>query len=214
MLDNLGIKRIAIILILLGIAGAIGATVHLYLIPRSEEVSRELASSEREVNSLRSDIGKITSQLDQIMEQKKKFDRIEQAGFFDRQSRRDAQSLLQEIEEDSKVVDVTASIGKPQFVQNEQAQKSGYVVLSSPVEIQVQAMDDKDIFFYMNYLQSRFPGVLRLKSFEIKRNQDISGSLLREIVGGSKPALAGASVAMTWQTMVPETEKDNRGRRP
>lgn len=210
MIRNLGIKRIAVLLILAGFLGGTAAAYYYYLEPQQVQLDRKVSSAKRQANKLQKDLDRITVQMSTIEEQKEKFEDLEAQGFLSDQNRRETQQILEQVLADSPVVNAVVSVERPSFLPDEVAQRAGHSVMTSPISIQIDAMDDRDIYGYINLIQTRLPGHLSLDSLLITREGEITGAVLRDVAGGGKPVLARAQVDMTWRTLVPDEQGQGR----
>lgn len=206
MIGVLGIKRVAVLVVLVALNGFLAAASYMYLAPELQTKERQLRSDRSQVSTLRNDIDRMQIEFDQLEEQKEEFEKLAQDGFFKDQSRRQAEKILSQIQKNSGVSKAIASVRAGEIEDNEEALKAEHKILSSPVEIQLQAFDDVNIFHYLFLVENYFPGHIAVKDIKIERTADVTGTVLRAIAAGGNPPLVSANVNMVWRTMIPQSQ--------
>ncbi len=76
--------------------------------------------------------------------------------------------------------------------------------MSSPVTIDIKAVDDVDVYEYLYLIDEFFPGHVTVESIELKREANINLTILRSIASGGNPELVTAKIEAIWRTMVPQ----------
>jgi len=203
MIKVLGFQRIAILLALLAVNILLGYLAYMHFIPQKDIKDRELRSVRGQVSTLHSDIDGLQIEFEQLDEQRAEFESLKKDGFFDGQSRRKAELILNQIQERSGVVSAVVGIAAGEFEESEQAAKAEHQILNSPVEIRIEAVNDLDIFRYIYLVNEFFPGHVSLESIRLNREADVSGVVLRGIASGKNPALVSADLSLKWRTMIP-----------
>ncbi len=206
MIKVIGAKRVVILGVLVVLNVASAALTYLYMVPEQAATEKKLRALRGENQTTSSDIERMQIEFEQLGQQQDKFDALKNDGFFKAQVRSVAKKLFQDIQEESRVVSAVASVRPGTIEENEEAKKSNYKVLVSPVEIVIQAFDDGDIYNYIYILEQKFPGHLAIDSMTMQRAQDISGPVLRAIATGGNPVLITANVKLSWRTMIPESQ--------
>lgn len=201
--DVLGIRRIAILLALIVVNGLFAAVLYGYIFPEQIKQDRLLRSSQGKVSTLQADIDRLQIEFDQLEDQKVRFATLQETGFFNTQGRRRAEMLLTDIQKSSDVLSAVASVKPGSFESSSAAEKANHRVLSSPIEISIQAMDDVNIYRYLYILERVFPGQVLIDDMSITRNFDVNGPLLRSITLGESPAIVEADLKLSWRTMIP-----------
>jgi hypothetical protein len=209
MIRILGVKRILVLLVLVVLNGLFATGVYLYLMPQKLQKERDLSGVRGQIGTLQGDIDRLQIEFDQLEAQQAQFDILNERGFFSSQGRRQAEKTLENIQKQAGVISAVASIKSGTVEDSEEAQKAAHKILVSPISIQVEALDDVDVFRYLFLLEKFFPGHLTITNINVERTSDISGPVLRSIASGSNPALVTASIEMLWRTMIPESEVMN-----
>lgn len=202
MIQVIGIKRIIVLLVFVVLNTVLAGFIYMYAIPQQEKTDITVRTLRNKVAGVRSDIGRIAIEFEQLEKEQDKFDKLKASGFFSLQDRSHAKDILTDIQKESKVISAVANI-KSGYVDNDKdAQRANYVVLLSPIEIDITAFDDADVYRYLELARERFPGYLGIEDITITRQKDITPELLRAIASGANPELIKAKVVLIWHTMV------------
>src|SRR5690606_23158627 len=119
------------------------------------------------------------------------FEELRSAGFFDIQGRRNAQRVLEEIQENSGVIEARVTLSPGQIVQNEEAVKANHHVLQSAMTVDIDAMEDSDVFRYIYLIEEYFPGHITVEKINMKRERDLSADILKSIASKKEPKMVG-----------------------
>ncbi|MGH1377610.1 MAG: hypothetical protein ACRBB3_02200 [Alphaproteobacteria bacterium] len=206
MIQVIGVKRVAILLVLISVNAALAAGLYLYAIPEKDKLSRKLRSLRSQVNSVQTDIDRMKVEFAQLDKQQDRFDKLKEDGLFSSQVRSEAKAFLSGIQEKAKVISAVANV-RPGVIQSDkEAQKANHKILMSPVEITIEAFDDASVYRYIELAKMTFPGHLSLDGITIKRSRDVSSPVLRAIAAGTNPVLISADILMSWRTIIPESQ--------
>lgn len=209
MIKVLGFQRIVVLLVLLGVNVLLGLAVYMHFIPQKSVKERDLRTVRAQNSTLRSDIDGLLIEFDQLDEQREAFADLKRDGFFDGQSRRKAELVLQKIQERSGVVSAVASVTAGDFEENAEAKKANHQILKSPINVRIEAVNDLDVFRYLYLVNEFFPGHIAIKKIDFERQSDVSGTVLRAVASGQNPPLVTARLELIWRTMIPIEEEQN-----
>ena len=204
MISVLGIKRVIVLAVLVGVNALLAASAYLYLAPEIVKKEREMRGIRGEVSTLRSDIDRMQVEFEQLEDQKEEFELLAGDGFLRDQNRRMAEQVFNQIQRRSGVSKAIASVDKGRLEDNEEAQKAGHKILISPMEVTIEAVDDIDIYNYLHLVENYFPGYVTIGGVSIRRDANVTGAVLQSIASGSNPALVGADIRMSWKTLISE----------
>ncbi|MDB2682944.1 hypothetical protein N9Z27_01680 [Alphaproteobacteria bacterium] len=193
-----------ILSVLLGINILFISGYYLMFAPDKIIKERELKTLNSKLSTMRSDIAQMQVDFDQFGEQQEKFERLKEVGFFNDQGRRQAEDVFEEIQEKSGVIAASVKLSPGKSVEDEDATKANHILLESPLQINIDAMEDSDIFRYIFYIQEYFPGHISVKRVSLKRERDLSRDILKNIANQKQPKMVSAQVEMTWRTMIPK----------
>jgi len=206
MINILGGKRIITLLALLAINVVLVATWLMYLTPSKIQAERDLAGLKSNINTARSEISLMQSQYQDLTRLQERFDVIKDDGFFNLQRRRDAEEMLQEVQDRSGVIAASVKLSPGKSSDDIGDNQTDYLLLESSMEITLDALDDADVFRYIFYIQEYFPGHISIESVDLKRENDLSVDLLKSITNKQNPKMVGAVVDLVWRTMIPKSE--------
>ena len=206
MMDVIGFRRIFLLAVLVILNVSMAALVYFYLMPMQDKAETSLRGLNSNVRNLRSDLSRIKVEFEQLDEQQNKFDALKKTGFFDNQERSTAKEIFNSVQDESKVISAVVSVKSGGVEDNQEAQKAKHKILYSPVDIEIEAFDDSDVYRYIDLAQEYLPGHLSLDQIEISRTRDISPPVLRAIASGTSPVLITARIKMSWRTIIPESQ--------
>jgi hypothetical protein len=204
MIGVLGIKRVVVLAALVALNALLAASAYLYLTPEIVKKEREERSIRGEVGKLRSDIDRMQVEFEQLEEQKAEFERLAADGFLREQNRRQAELVFGQIQRKSGVNKAVASVDAGIIEDNEEARKAGHKILSSPMEVKIQAVDDINVYNYIHLIEHYFPGYVAIEDVFIERKSNVTGAVLQSIASGQNPPLVEANVKMVWKTLISE----------
>lgn len=204
MIRILGLKRIIILTVLIAVNLLLAGLMYLYFVPQGKKEQLNLQTLQGEINNLQSDISRMKIEYDEIQKEKERFQSLESDGFFRDQSRREAEDLLKRIQVSSNVLSAVINIGSGQIMPNAEADKASHKILQSTVKLEIESVDDVDIYRYLYMMQRHFPGYLTFESFQMQRVANIDATILRGIASGKITPLVKAEIDMSWQTMIPD----------
>ncbi len=206
MIGIIGVKRLLILLVLLVINLFLGSVIYLYVLPEKESKDIELRGLRGQLSTVQRDLDKMHIEFEQLKKRQDRFDALKESGFFSDQDRGDAKKILSSVQKQSKVISAIVSVKSGVVEDNIEDQKSNHKMLISPIEIEIKAFDDGDVYRYIDLLQKQFPGHLSIDEITIKRSRDVTSALLRAIASGASPELVIATIKMSWRTMLPQDQ--------
>jgi hypothetical protein len=206
MINILGIKRIVTLASLLALVGILAFLNYSVFAPQLETKEQEKNTLQGQINTVRNDLNSIQIEFSLLEEQRGSFDKLEAMQFFERQDRRKAEEILEVIQERSHVLSAKTAISGGVLEDHPEAQRAQYKILNSPLQIEIAAMEDTDIFRYIWLLENRFPGYIDVQSLTFDRMINVDRELLQKIISGELPTIVTAKMEASWKTMIPETD--------
>lgn len=209
-------KRVVIMLVaLVLINGAIGYGLYEYLIPIRVEKETELSGIKNEIEARRLEVAKLKEEFVLLQLQLREFKQLEAQGFFNNQNRVKAQDSFESLRDLSGLLKTRYDIKSGELVQDPLATAANYVVVHSPVILEMDSLDDTDVYTFVKGLQQKFPGSVDLTRIELDRTENINPAILREIGTGKPVKMVGAKVEFSWRTMasndrLEETDRESR----
>ena len=218
MIKILGTKRIIILFALIALNSLLAATVFMYLQPEVAKEEMTLRSAKAQESKTRKEISDLQLEFDQLEEQQDEFNVLRDDGFFSNQDRQNVQNVFTLAEMTSGVLNAKVSVARGTINQEEEdATKADHVLLESPVSISLSAIDDTEVYAYIDYLEKNFPGHITLTNLYMRRTANVNDVILRAIANGAKPPMVEANLDFVWRTMIEskyvvDIEKDQAGR--
>lgn len=206
MIKSIGMDKVLIILLVAGFAiGGYFYNTNIFA-PNIVKKERELRGSKSRLSTLTTDTNKLISGLDLFERQKEEFFIVQKSGFFDDQNRVATRSKLDAMGRDSQLEILRYSISPAKNISNQKLKDAGYKILETTMEIEVGAISDTDINTFLYYLNHGFPGQIVIENLDMKKDQNLTQPLLRNIgLRADYEPLVSASILLTWKTMVPDT---------
>lgn len=207
MIKLIGIGRLFFIVCLSALSALLIVYYHFTASPQSESSKKELAKNNSEISEISTNLADLKSGLETFKSQQEKFLSIkDQYDFFNAQDRVQARRKLNVIRDISRVSSAQYNIRPAVTEKNDALKESGYKVLNTPIEFNVTAIEDKDIYSFIYHLNYSFPGIVQIDQLSISRDEEITQPLLRDIGTGREDIrpLVSASIKTSWVTIVPD----------
>ena len=208
MIKILGTQVVVMLLVLVLVTSAAGYAVYDYLIPLRTEKEQQLAGLKAETAARYSEVAKLKEEFTSLQNQLREFKALEAQGYFSNQNRVDAQSSFNNLSELSGLLNSRFSISKGERIDDPAVLEANHVVLKSRVKIDIDSLDDVDVYTFVKGLQEKFPGSVDVTSFKLDRNQNITAPLLRQIGAGQPVKLVTSVVEFDWKTMANKDKLD------
>ncbi len=201
--------RIIVMILLLIVANAAGAyATYEYLMPMKQQKETELSNLKSETQAKYEEVRRLKEQFVMLQAQLREFKDLEARGFFSNQNRVDAQASFDSLGKLSGLLKTRFQISAGQRIDDPLATDANHVILKSPVAIEIESLDDVDVYTFLKALQERFPGSVDITDFSLNREQNITAPLLRQIGSGQPIKLVTAKVSFDWRTMANKDRLD------
>jgi hypothetical protein len=206
MIEILGVKRLIGIVVLLTVNILIGSSLLFYFMPQNKDLEKDFRRVGGIINAKRNDVMKIQDEFDRIQDQKLLFEDLKKMGFFDDQDRFQTQRRIEAIQQMTEVLNVTYEVREAKIEENEHAKKANHVVLNTPIKINIEALDDKDFYAFLYWVDHAFSGQTSITKIRLQRVNDINDSTLRSIGTGNPITLIRGTFEFDWRTMISSDE--------
>lgn len=206
MINVIGVRRLIVLAVLLIVNGTLAAAMYLYVNSELDRSGRDLKKLRQQVSTVQSDIDRMQIEFEQLGKQQNQFDALKEGGFFSVQTRSIAKEKFKKIQQDARVISAVANVKSGHLEDNAEAAKAKHKMLVSPIEIEIKAFDDGDIYKYLHLVETEFPGHVSVETINIRRISDVNAPVLRAIATGANPELVQANVVMMWRTIIPEDQ--------
>lgn len=200
-MGQIGAKRILVLLILGGALAALAVANYFILEPQTVSSRNQLSTVMGETATLQGEVEKMRSDFAAFQQQKILFENISKMGFFNDQDRVLARERFETMQKLSKIISARYEIKAANVINDESAEKTGYVVMESPITVELSAIDDLDIYRFIYFLNYGFPGHIAINNMTIERKLDINPETLKRIGTGDPPEIINAKMDMEWRTM-------------
>lgn len=201
MIKNIGMSRITFIFVLFLMNVSLLGVAHFYFLPKEEMKSREVSTVKSGTRTKYSEVVQLREDFALLKDRLTSFSALELSGFFENQNRLKARREVELFRERSKLLKVSMDIGAGDVEEDAVAAQAGHVLLKSPFSIDIDAQDDADVMYFIKMMQKKFPGIVKFKTLEMKRTQNLDAPLLRLIGTGTPTPLVQATLQMEWITM-------------
>ena len=206
MIGVLGTKRLIATGVLLAFNVLLAAAIYGYVTPENEKLERDVRGLRSQVSAKRADSDKLRMEYHQIQEQKSYFENLGAAGFFSDQNRVLARNKIESVQRYAGVLSARYNISAATVENNDLAAETGHALVSSPVSLNLEAMDDVDVFNFIFWLENAFPGQVSINNVRIERVLDIDDVTLRQIGSGVETTLIKGTIGFNWYTMMAEKD--------
>lgn len=201
MIEQIGYKRFLRIVILVVILIALAAGTELVFKPKVEQSARDLSAAKSEVTTLSDEINKMRDAYNMFEQQKNYYAVISRMGFFNDQDRVLARERFETMQRLSKILSAKYEIKAANILSEEANPDTGFVLMESPISVELSAVDDLDIYRFIYYLNYGFPGHITINNISITRSANVTTDLLKQIGTGNPPPVVSAKMEMDWRTM-------------
>lgn len=204
MMSVIGYKRVLLILILIGFNALLAAGLYLYIAPLKQDTERQLSALKGEISARRGEIAQLQDDFTRLEAQRVRFEELRSLGFFNSQDRVIAREKFDEMQGISRVLSAKYVVEAADIETNAELEKAEHVVLGSPVKVEIDALDDIDIFRFIYLLETSFPGHAGIESIDLKRGARVNEAVLRQIGSGQPVVLVSGTVDFVWRSAVPK----------
>lgn len=201
MIAKIGLKRALLLFILAGGLVALFAANEMLLKPKIDESQRQLNTSMGELGRLQGEVTKMRADFETFETQKAFYDTISRMGFFNEQDRVLARERFDTMQKLSKIISARYEIKAANILTGETAPETGFVVMESPITVELSAVDDLDVYRFIYYLNYGFPGHITINNLDIERKAEITPNVLKDIGTGNPPQIVSAKMELDWRTM-------------
>ena len=191
------------------VAIAIAGGGAMYAVGLSETVVEEksriestIRSTESEINSYKAQLGKSDESLARYLEM------IELRGdgltFY--VNRPQAARILQGMIEKYRLQVTSSEIGPLEPVDNQAFNGINMDIERSTIQMEFEAMTDQHVYSFVEEFSLRFPGFIKVHSFDISRERELTSNTLFQVHSGGTPLLVKASFSADWLVLKPKPE--------
>lgn len=171
-----------------------------------EVEERELASLRSQIANLEAETERIRFEIENYNLQKDQYERLVKLGFFTDQNRLLARERFNIMREISDVLTARYSLRSAELENPADFESVNHKIVRSPISIDIEAIDDTDVFRFVYLLNYSFPGHLSIKDIVITRERDVDPDVLKSIGTGTPEVMVRASMNVDWRTMANQSQ--------
>lgn len=203
MMQILGLRRVITLAALVAVNLCFAALLYLYLSPHNDDLAQRLNTLTAQVSGKRGDLEKLRGEYQIIEQQKAYFGTLQASGFFSDQNRAIARQRIDQIQKFTGVLAAKYNIGAAGIEKTPDADDAGYVVLNSPISIDIDALDDVDFYNFVYWIENSLPGEVSVSGIKLSRPAEVNEATLHQIGSGTATPLIHGTLKIDWRTMVP-----------
>lgn len=201
MLEILGRNRLIVLVGLALLCGGSAYTLYEYLVPQKVQAESSLGAAKSALQQKRVEIQKLKEEYALLQTQLRDFKDIEAKGFFNDQGRVEAQANFEKIRAVSGVIVAKYSIDAGQLIEDPRASEAGYVILTNPIKVEIDSLEDTDVYSFIKLVQERYPGKIDVVSLKMEKPEKLTSAVLRNINRGFPANLIRTTLSLQWKTM-------------
>lgn len=201
MLQALGRSRIIVLVVLVLLNGSAGYGLYEHLMPMRLQAEQKLASAKSELEQKRQEIQRLKEEYALLQSQLRYYKDLQAKGFFNDQGRVAAQEVFEKLRTISGVLKAKYDISAGTLINDPRATDAGYVILNSPIKVELDSLDDVDVYSFLKLIQERFPGKVDIVSMNVAKKGNLTGENVKSIGKGDPVALVTSTVNFQWKTM-------------
>ncbi|MDE1151904.1 MAG: hypothetical protein PW788_05135 [Micavibrio sp.] len=204
MIKLIGIKRIIVLAILLGINVAIAIAYFLIFEPMRSETEEKLNGITTEISTLQ---GKIQNTKQDLIDYKinlPKFKQLKGMGFMSAQDRFQLSRDLNDVRTGAGVAGFSFRVDDIKKIENADATAAQMQLINSHISVDnVSSVLDINFYDFLDKMEINFPAHLRINDFTIERKDPVNADTLRKIAAQQPVSLISAKASFDWLTMIP-----------
>lgn len=205
----IGIKRVVILGILLGINIAIAAVFFLWLEPMRSSADTQLSSIRAQISAVQKKINDVKRELADFEKNLPRYEAFNETGFFNKQDRFETERALEVVKNAAGVGGFAFAMTETQDVANKDVAAARARLIHTGIDLsRIQALSDAEFFRLIDVMHAHFPAHIRLKSFAITRpaTARIDDAVLQKIRARQPVDLFTATASFDWVTIAPMAE--------
>lgn len=203
----LGTKRIVFIVLLVLLNGASGFG-YKYMSDLIMTKERELNRVKRQVNNRFNEVKKVREQFATLRGQVSDYVLLEKKGFFEEQDRENLRDVFFEAQKKSQVLRAKYDVSPFSKEASKHITQPNLSWMNSRVTLNIEALDDIDIFSFIELLERDFPGYVQFLSIDLKRGNDLNTDTIRDIGSGTPISLVNADINFLWHSVLDAKDKN------
>lgn len=202
MIKLIGAKRLMIILVLAGLCAVLAGVSFGLIKPEQDAAKRQLSALKSDISFKTTETARFRQEMAEIQSEKNTFQSLQSVGFLGEQSRLEARKRIEAIQSYSRVLSARYNIGPGVISNVETATEADQVLMTTEIKIDLDALDDADVYKFISLMENAFIGHVSVTSFELQRVLDLNEVTLRQIGSGIPAVLVKAKLVLNWKTLL------------
>lgn len=203
---TLGNKRVLGLIVMALLVAGLYYVQDAYLLVNKEQVEKELAAKKSEIEAKRAEINNLKREFKLLETQLRDYKELETKGFFNDQNRVVANQNMKSLQSMAGLLKAKYVVDAGAVIDDQRAKDANHILLSSPIEVEIDSISDTDVFAFVKLLQERFPGYVSFNKIEVNLDQVPTPVVLRSIGSGSPIVMVKSKIMFDWKTMAPATD--------
>ncbi len=199
-------KILIFVALLMLINGGLGYAYFYDLSEARAAQESQLEATKSAVQVRYAEVAKMKEEFVLLQSQLRGFKELEFRGFFDDQNRANARDNLSKLCQKAGLLKAKLEIGQGVTVSDPltDAAVSKHMILKSSVKIATNSLDDVDMYTFLKFLHTKYPGYMDIREVSLKRTEILNAAMLRKIGGGDPTPLVQGNIVADWYTMTPK----------
>lgn len=203
MIKLVGIKRLLVVIVLLGINLAVLAGYFMVLAPQMEDIQMQLRTADAQIFELSGKISNIKKDMVFLKENMPRYQALRDHGLFQEQDRFLVNRVLGDIRVKNNLSGLSFTIQDVREMPNKDADAIGYRLSRSRVDITIiSVLFDRDIYGFMQDISNALPGHVYIKDFTVKRVAEVNEANLKSIADGASIGFVNSNFSFDWLTLL------------
>lgn len=213
MIEIIGKGRIVYLAVFAALAVIIWGGGAVTVFPMGKDARSDYKKAKKKTEEYTKRLARIDTTVGLLEERGGDYEKINASGFVGEQDRLRARRKIQEVRILSEIPSLTYKMEKETTKPHALANKAKYLLRQSPVNIELVAYSDIDVWNFVEKLEAEYPGQLVLNNIEVKMSEGESAADVDEkkdsVAVFQEPRLK-ASMTFSWNTVV----EDDGSERP
>jgi hypothetical protein len=201
MIKILGRKRIICLAVLTLLMVVTFALSYQFFTPAKQKAESDLNAASSALEAKRVDIAKLKQEFVLLKNQISNYKSIESQGFFNDQNRVLAKETLDKYREVSGVIKADYTVSAGEEIADERAKEINYMLIKSPITIDIESIDDADFYNFLRLIIYDFPGRTNVMNLTLERTEKLTDIVLKDISVGKPVALMKGNIKFDWYSM-------------
>jgi hypothetical protein len=164
-----------------------------FLIKENYDTSRQNTSlAEKELTALQNDQEVFEAYESALTESPKQFHEFRKKQFDRQVTLDDVKTRLQKWQKQFKIQMLNTQFGTDQLVSTE------LNLWKTPVSLDIKILQDKQFYQFLNKIQQELPGIIVIKTFQLKRITPLTSEILEQVSLGKRMSLFEGKIEFEW----------------